>query len=389
MKNPLKIDLKYKIEADPDNPDKGKWTKIPKLRDVTKREAWIWYIKSWFQLFRAQTVPLSVIIVLAAYLHGTWELLTALVLIVLVALAHMISYGHNSLMDTAMGYDTKDPSKLHHPLISGVISLTGAHNVIHLGMIILTLIAILVTVSISPVPVLALIFLIGWFVLGQTYNDGLSKESLIAAPIISLMTVCMVAWGWFLSHSTLDLVGILYLGYIFVLIMFQISWDGSLKDIRMPEKSNILTKLGVKLEKRQTEIPNMLMPGYTVKMVDWLVIPDNAGFYAYTLKAWSIMFAIFILFNQHTNSLVIILGGIWIFLMVFFSYTFWRDLIRTQKWNRDQALSNMSFEQILAIYLPIPLLIHPVLAVILMIGGVLFFWGMNRFLWETTTHPRV
>lgn len=382
--NPLEITLDYGLKKDPKNPGKGKWEKIGENIPTSS-------IRSWLQLFRAQTAPLSIIIVLAAYLNGAWEPLMAIFLIIIVGLSHFASYGHNSLMDTIMGYDTKDPSKQHHPLISGVISLTAGHHVIHLGLIILTLITILVTINISPAPLAALVCLIMWVIFGQAYNDGLSKESLLAAPIISLMTCSMVAWGWLLSHSEITPICIFYLIYVFLLIMFQISWDGSLKDLRMPEKSNLLVKMGVEIKKKQIKTYSLLNnKKYVVHMVDYIVIPPKATMYAVTLKMLSLstilMIVVVVPFIPWLTWLIL---TIWITSVFMASFYFWRDLILNRVWDHESLLRDMSLEQICAIYLPIPLLVHPILAVLLMIGGIIYFWGMNRFLWSSTFFPKV
>ena len=288
-------------------------------------------IRVWLQLFRAQTAPLTIIIVMTAYLHGgQFNLLSIIGLVAILLAVHCFSYGHNSLMDTVMGYDRVDPTKNHHPLVRGQISIQSGHQIIHCALIVITIITMVITILFAENIILGLVSIIVWTILGQAYNDGMSKESLLASPIISVMTCAMVAWGWFLSHETLGVVGTLYLIYIFLLIMFQISWDGSLKDIRMPEKSNILVRLGVKIEKKQATIHQTDIRGYTSRMVNDLIIPTKAKRYALTLKLSSIAIIIIIMWVQINNTFEHSIALIWVVTISLLGALFWTDLIKDQ-----------------------------------------------------------
>jgi len=345
-------------------------------------------IKNWLRIFRAQTAPLTVVTVMAAYLNGEWKPLDALILLVFLVLIHWFSYGHNSLMDTALGYDQRDDNKQHHPLVNGIISLTNGHVMIHIGIVMITVLVSLFSIMISTQPTLTITLLLLWTVLGQAYNDGLSKESILGPYMISLMSVCMVWWGWSLSHSTIDLVGILYGIYIFLLIMFQISWDGSLKDLTQPEKSNILIKLGVCIRDVEVKLPRIFNPGIVVRTLDELYVPRKAKIYAYSLKFSSLLVALFMIFLQFNEPTILIIAMIYFIIVSLLSYTFWKDLVKTQLWNRPKLLAVMSYEQIFSIYLPIPLIMEPVLALFLMSTGVVYFVKMNKWLWDSS-YPKV
>jgi hypothetical protein len=63
-------------------------------------------------------------------------------------------------------------------------------------------------------------------------------------------------------------------------------------------------------------------------------------------------------------------------------------MVVEDRWNRNRALLKMSLQEIAAIYLPIPILLEPLIAISLMLFGLLYFFGMNSWLW-TKHYPAV
>jgi len=312
-------------------------------------------IKKWLQLFRAQTAPLTVLTVMAAYFNGESNIFTGLILIILLILSHYMSYGHNSLMDTAMCYDTFDINKRHHPINNGTIDINTAHKVIHIGMILVTILVIMVTVMIAINPIYSLVSLILWIVFGQAYNDGMSKESILAIPIISIQASTMISWGWFLSHKNLDIIGLAFIMYNFVLIFLQISFHGSLKDIKQSEKSSLITRLG-------TFYSNIHKKIIFTKPV---IVLESL------LKVFQLIFLLIILYYiskiEHYYFYVIT-----IIPMFFLSIVVFIKMFDT-KLTRKELMMAMSIEQIFSIYAPLPLLINDMnLTIILLLGGFIY-----------------
>lgn len=272
-------------------------------------------------------------------------------------------------MDYAMVYDQKDPNKQHHPLMTHAIKENEAHNVIHWGLSVLTVAAAGITLLISPVSALAMFFLIVWVAFGHAYNDGLSKESLFGFLAISLCITSSSAWGWLLSHNGLSTLGLIYLGYVFFTILYQISWSGFVKEMKVREKSNIIAKMGAHLDigfKGQKQF-----------------IPGRARFYAWFIKGANIMFGAVLLWLQFTLVRLVI------FLILLVPIAFY--LYKTTKqrpYDRGKELMQMSMMEILTIFLPIPLLLEPLEAGILMLIGVVYFFAINKILWGTL-YPRV
>lgn len=322
-------------------------------------------LKSWLQLFRSQTAPATILLVLVPFLSGNPISGTVVVLAVFALLTHYFSFGENSLMDTVMGYDRDDPGKRHHPLILGVISLPLAHNVIHWGLIVLTAVGVLLTYWISPNPLPAMAALVMWVALGHGYNEGLSKESLFGFISISLCFTSMAAWAWFLGHSELTPISQIYLVYVFLVILFQISWSGHLKEMGQSERSNILIKMGARLRDGRFE------PGLS----DW---------YGVAVK----IAGIYVLFEMLRSAFTIDRLA-WLASLVVLMMFFLLLLTRTRPYIRSSELRNMSVMEILSIFAPLPLMLPWGYAIVLMAAGVVYFMLMNLWLWGTPTHPKV
>jgi len=323
------------------------------------------------------TAPATLLCILVPYLHNASLFdLRALMLAVSAVLFHYFSFGANSLMDTAMGYDLKDPSKQHHPLISGAIKLHEAHNVIHWGLAILAAWATALTLWISPNPAMAIVALLLWVAFGHAYNDGLSKESLFGFMSISICCTASSAWGWFLSHGEVGTLGAVFLAYTFFTILFQISWSGFIKEMGIKERSNILTKMGAFLD------------------VTWkgekVLKPGKARFYGISIKATGLFLGGLLLYIS-TGLVTSTSTVLRCFFYVFFAgaaLIYLHKLTKTRVYERGKELFNMSVEEIATIYLPIPIMLGLLEASTLMIAGVLYFFSINVAIWGKP-YPRV
>jgi len=272
-------------------------------------------------------------------------------------------------MDTAMMYDQRDQNKTHHPLISGIIKLNTAHNIIHWGLAVLSVACAILTFFWALNPAVALICLIGWISFGHAYNDGLSKESLFGFLAISLCFTAMGGWGWFLSNRDLNPAGIIYLAYVFFCILYQISWSGFVKEMQVREKSNILTKMGARLN------------------VDWKgekkFLPNNSRFYAYLIKGAGLFLACVICY---LNFSVVRLG--WTVILSVMMIFLLHKTTKPRMYERSKELFNMSLMEIMTIYLVIPLMLGLLEATVLMLIGIAYFFGVNLILWGKP-YPRV
>ena len=334
------------------------------------------FVRDWLQLFRAQTAPAVVLLAMMPYLHARslWTA-EALILGIIALLVHWISFGHNSLMDYAMGYDQADPSKSHHPLLTGAITPQQAHGVIHCGFAVFSLAAAVFTIAIAQKPVISLFCLLVWLAFAHAYNDGLSKESLFGFMPISICFTAMAGWAWFLSHDSLGGIGIAYLGFVFFTILFQIAWSGHLKEMAVKERGNLLIWLGARLTPKDTNDVVHLTKKF---------IPGRSKFYGYWMKTSNVLFVwlLLLLVPFHWSL------SIWVGTMTTVIGYYLHRLIKERVYVRSAELFNMSIMEVATIFFPIPLLVGWPEGIVLMAFGVAYFFGMNLWLWKAS-HPRV
>lgn len=327
-------------------------------------------LRSWLQIGRIQTYPADWLLVMVPFLHGRLDLLQALILSILMWFAHLLSFGQNSLLDSCIipergkpPPDFSDPSKQHHPLILGTISLHTAKNVIFWGLGCLTTIFAAFTLLTAENLPLAMTSLFLYYVWGSLYNEGLSKESPVGFMSISLSFTFMGAWAWFLTHKTLDYLGMLYVGYVFFTIFWQIAYEGHLKELEIRERSNILSLLGA-------------------KVVNGKFYGGGAKWFGFITKIINLALGFLLLLDFSHGRLVwfILMSGISLFLTY--------QLVREREWKREKELFHMSLQEISVIYLPIFILLEPLTSILLMLVGISYFFLVNLILWGTP-YPRV
>jgi len=274
----------------------------------------------------------------------------------------------NSLHDYLGGWDKVDPAKAHHPLSTGEIKVEDAIRVVHWGLPALMACGVFLTVMVSPDPVWALVGLCLWYAWGMAYNLGLSKVSALGFLPISICFTAMGAWAWLLSHQELGYPGGLWLGYVFFTILFQISYSGFLKELEVKERSNILVKLGARVDVTWRG-EKVFRPGYA-----WV--------YGWTVKGLNFQFGYLLLLYLFEFWRVIWFGA---FAVLVFLFLF--RLTQPRDYDRSEELLSMSLEEIATIYLPL-FMLNPLEALILAGFGVAYFFLFNRLLWRTA-YPKV
>jgi len=321
-------------------------------------------LKEWLQLGRAQTYPASWLLVVAPLLHGRSDPVQVFVLSLLMWFAHILTFGHNSLMDSCIipekdkpPPDFVDPSKSHHPLIQGVISLHEAKIVIFWGLGLLASGFLLFTVwsAVSRFEAIASLFL--YWAWGVLYNEGLSKESPLGFLSISLSFTAMGSWAWFLSHDKLGALGALYVVFIFFTILFQISYSGHLKELGVEERSNILVKMGAKIE-------------------DGKFKPGLAGLYGIVVKTLNLLIAGMMLAVYTSLS-----GGIASIFLMALASIFLLMLVESRIYNRKRELMVMSGMEIVTIFIAVFVLLPPIEAIVLAALGIAYFFIVNKLIW--------
>ncbi len=325
-------------------------------------------LNQWLKLFRAQTLPATLLLLVTAFLLGGGSLFSIKGLLVcfFALLAHFFSFGENSLLDTSQGFDTKDPSKSLHPLVNGEISIESATNVIHTGIILTALFGIFIAGYSGGNFTLAILSLFLFSLFGEWYNKGNKVTTLSFLPI-SLCFTALVFYGYFIVANEISPLMVLVAAYVYVRIHFQIDIAGNIKDLETGER-NMLKKIGAKIE-------------------NVLFYPGKAKLYGFGLTFMEIVIGLWI-FVQYTFSLWTL--PFIIFFMGTGVYFVWR-LVKKREWDRDKSLMDMSLVEIAFIY-ALPVILAPIIGYlevfVLLTFGVIWFFFMNRLLWDSL-HPGV
>jgi len=80
---------------------------------------------------------------------------------------------------------------------------------------------------------------------------------------------------------------------------------------------------------------------------------------------------------------------VWWIILSLLTFTILDRLTKPRLYIREIELRNMSFMEIITIYMPIPIVLPLLEAEILMVFGVAYFWSINKILWGVDSHPRV
>lgn len=339
-------------------------------------------LKDFLRIGRTQTVPASLLLLSAGFLVGGGELFSWLGLFVVFLgfASHIASFGHNSVMDSSIvpdlesgeTVDQSDDAKQHHPIISGEVSLREAHVIFHPILSFLVIFAGLVSILYSKSPAYPTFALLIWVTMGYAYNNGMSIFSIWKWFFISSSFTGLFFYSYFLASSTLSVLPILVGVYIFLRVWIQNGYEGELKDIDAPE-TNMLEKLGARI-------------------VNGVFISSYAKYYGGVLTALEIVVGLCIIyivpFTYSIPSLTTF--GVGIFLLVV-GMMFSVDMLYSRVFNREKELKYMGACEIAFIYALMVFLL-PVIGyvegILLMAFGVLWFYGMNRWLWGTD-HPAV
>ena len=340
-------------------------------------------IKPWLQVFRAHTAPVTILTLFVYFTIAGGSLISIEFLLMLVAAIamHYLGFGHNSLMDYTAGYDKIDPYKTHFPLVKGEIKLKKAHNVIHSLMMLSALYIVYITLSFGKSPDKALAFFALALAFGHAYNDGLGKTSVLKFIPLSLYAVCAGCWAYFFVANTANTLFYLVTAYMLIVYIYQIGYEGELKDINSFAEDNLLRKIGVKV--------------FGIKVADKYFINSTAGLVlSFTLTALKIIFLMCIgipYLVDEANPVEIIAVALTI-IMMFFIVKFSMLLTFDREYNHDEDLRNMAVVEVFSAFAIVSVLIPYaglIESLLIMLFSIAYFILFNRYLWGTTIKPKV
>lgn len=315
-------------------------------------------LKDYLQLFRAHTAPATIITMLVAFYVGGGRVFSyfGLLIGVYAVLIHWLSYAHNSLLDFKMGYDALDKNKQHFPLVSGRITITQADRVIQWGLLIFSMVGAAISYYLAANPVLSIAGLLLFYSAGHAYNDGLGKTSILKSIPLTLCYLGLWVWAYFIAANTINYLSGLVMVYMALTILYQIAYEGELKDIEADE-ANLLRYLGAKVEK------GIFYPGKAAL----LSLFKLAGI------------AVLLLIN--TSFYVIAGVGSMLILLLL--------LTDTRTWIHKQELTRVAVMEIITIYMLVIAVMPWVEGVILMTFGIVYYIGINKLIWNTYLRPKV
>lgn len=315
-------------------------------------------IKDYLQLFRAHTAPATIITMLVAFYVGGGRVFSyfGLLIGVYALLIHWLSYGHNSLLDYKTGYDAKDKHKQHHPLVSGRMTIAQADRVIQWGLLIFSIIGAAISYYYAVNPVLSIAGLLLFYSAGHAYNDGLGKTSILKSIPLTLCYLGLWIWAYFMAAQTFTWLGELVMVYMGLTILYQIAYEGELKDIEADE-ANLLRYLGAKVEKGS-------------------FYPGKAAFLGLLKLAGAA-----VLLSINMSYYVIAGVGSMLFLLLL--------LTETRTWNHKQELTRVAVMEIITIYMLVIAVMPWVDGFVLMTFGIVYYICMNKLMWNTYLRPQV
>lgn len=332
--------------------------------------------KDWLRIGRAQTYPADWLLVLVPFLCGRSDMFQGFILSVIMWFGHVLTFGHNSLLDACVirekdkpPPDFMDKNKRHFPLIKGTISLHTAKLVIFTGLLILGIVMAWFTMTFGESKLFAMLMLFLYLMFGLSYDEGLSKETPLSFIPITVCFSTLAGWGWFLSHSTLGLLGWFYVLYVCFIQLYEIGWEGNLKELLAAgkvERKNWLNVLGAYIDKEGVFHPKgAIMYGVLTKwigiLVGWIILLSFP--FDITKFVWAIILTVVILY---------------LFL----------KLTVTRKYIHKKELLTMSLMEVFSIFFVIPLLLNWVTSVLLMVIGFIYFICVNKILWKVP-YPKV
>lgn len=167
-------------------------------------------------------------------------------LTVLAFAVHSVTYAHNAVSDYSYDRTHKNPG--HSPLLSGILSYPVAARWTAVGILAVCLGMLALALAVSPASTSAIAFLFVWVVAGHVYNDfGLSKLTVWAWFTYAVCWTSAVYFAWFLVSPSVPVILHVLAAYFFIVLWYQISVLGRLKDIGSGE-ANELERMGARVK---------------------------------------------------------------------------------------------------------------------------------------------
>jgi len=263
-----------------------------------------------------------------------------------------------------LGYDEQDENK-HHGYVTGILNTKKHIKYINWFIFIFTG-ALIVLSMLGANPVFSLLGITFVLIGGFTYNLGLNKESKYSAITMAISYVGMICWAYGLSNEIINIPIICTLTcYIIFVVIIQISFFGSMKDIESDE-NNFMQNLGASVdggwfEKGKSHIIYLIMR--ICSFVPVIV------FFALTFNEHSILFVVL----RCILIAIVFTAVIWLSFIIF----------KSGLWNRKMKFLLMNISEFLVIFFVFPFYLAIWKSVIMIFASILLYVGFNRLIWDS------
>jgi len=333
-------------------------------------------IVEYLKIFRAHTTPATFLSVLAYYyLAGgeSWSIV-ALGVFFLGVIFQWCGSGHNTVMDYY--YDIQDPHKKHFPLVTGAIKYEEAKKVINWMLLICAFIVVWFILTFAKNKLLSLLCFALYLQSGHSYNDGLNKVSLWKWVPEALCFTFMAGIVWFIGGANINTLFWLVLAHAFLLLMYEIFWEGELKEIEFEQEVNILRFFGAKI--------------YYTDNEKYIHIPTWTQIFGYLIKLSRLIvgFIIVYLVAHPFGTIIYLIGAV-----IVMNYVI--KITRAPRiYDHDKELENMGFAEafdivFFALAITASTLQEFVFGITIALGGFIWYLVFNRIQWGVSKRPQV
>jgi len=293
-------------------------------------------------------------------------------------LFHASGFLHNNLCDYSD--DKKDVHKIHHPLVSGAVSVDNAWQL----NVILSVFASLLGAFLLRGSFIGLTILVTVIVCGWSYNL-VCKKSLTAPIWISICFGFLVLLPYSVNKGLYfdDTIIWLVTAYATAQIWYQIAVEGYLKDLEH-DPVNLLSLLGARIY--------VLAFGMTVnrKTVTWkcknLSLADGAWYFAGISKIPMVVLggALVVVTSSNMSFVILVIGVM--------AVIYGHRVLLDYRWNHNNVLRWCAIVEIVT-YLTLLWLLYGLLDIwqclFLTFYPLIWFASWNRLYFGTTLRPQV
>lgn len=326
-------------------------------------------LRNWLTFLRIHTSNLSQVgAILGVLIAGVRDIPTLILFAVWGFFYHAWGFTDNNLCDYE--HDLKDPAKQHFALIKGDISLYQAKIVNALLFLPTLFFGLYLSHPISEHPT-AFAFLMLAIVSGLLYNRT-CKKSLLAPIHITIAFTALPLFSYFTVASTFSMPMVLVGAYTILLMLFQIAFEGYLKDIES-DPVNLLRRLGA----------------YTYDMGKSLYLGEQIYFWL-TMKTATVLIGYKIVVTVQSDliaELTFYILSTFVFILLTL-LAFYPDGTFDNKLVTKNA-ARMEIVTYFALIVALQGLLGWIIVAILMLYPILWFLGLNKLTWKTWLRPKV